>query len=139
MLKINTKKFDPENWPEGVWVKFAEGAELKIRKLSVDVFQELRKPFVRTEMVHDKKTHRFVPGEKMDKESEDKFNDAVIDFLIEDQKGFGDENGNAFMSPPTLDNKKALLNAPEISDFIWSFAGSLEIAEADKIQEETGN
>jgi hypothetical protein len=134
MIKISTKKFDPSCWPEGVWGAYMPGAELKVRKLSGDVLRELRKPFVHTEMEVDKKSRAMVPKEKMSAENEEKFNDALTDFLLEDHKGFGNEDGQPFPRPLDLESKKALLNDLSVNDWVWSFARAQEVI-AEKKQE----
>ena len=134
MLKINTKKFDPNQWPEGVWGTYAPGAKLKIRKVSADVFIELRKPFIRTEMQAEKGSHRMVPVEKLT--DEEGYNDKLTDYIIEDQEGFGNEEGQAFPTPLDLASKKALMNDLQIKDWIWAFSQSQESTANEKREEE---
>ncbi len=128
MLKISTKKFDPANWPEGVWGTYAPGVRLKIRKLASDVIQELRKPHVRLEMEVDKISRRMMPVEKVDSEA---FDDALTTYLIEAWEGLGDEEGR--LLEDSLASRKAIMNDLTLRDWIWAFAQSQElIAERQK-------
>lgn len=131
MIKINTKKFDAQNQPEGVWITYSDGVRFKIRKLTNDALREIRKPFVRIEMELDQKTRSMKQVEKV---NEDKLNDAITTYLIEAFEGIGDENGAPL--PDNLASRQAIINQPVLSDFIWAAAQSLEIAQQQKEQEE---
>lgn len=135
MLKISTKKFDPQNWPEGVWGDYAPGVRLKIRKLTGDAVRELRKPYVRMEMEVEKTSRRMVPVEKVS--DEEAYNNALLDYLIEDFVGLGDEKGVPL--PVTLDSKKAISNNLPLWDWVWAFAQSQEIVAEEQHQAEIKN
>jgi hypothetical protein len=137
MLKINTKKFDPANWPEGIWGTYAPGVRLKIRKLSADVFQSLRKPFIRMEMEVDKKSRRMIPVERTDDKADEEFENAMKTYLIEAFEGLGDENGNPL--PDDLESRKSIMNNLPLNDWVWAFAQSQEVIAEQKHQEEIKN
>lgn len=122
MLKISTKKFDPANWPEGVWGTYAPGVRLKIRKLTSDAIGGIRKPFVRLEMEVDKASRRMMPVEKVET---DAFDDALTNYLIEAYEGLGDDEGNPL--PDDLASRKAIMNDLTLRDWIWAFAQSQEV------------
>lgn len=118
MLKIKTGE------AEGKWFKYADGVEFKIRPLTGNVLREIRKPAVKVSMQVDPKTRRMIPIEDVD---DDKFDEAVTDYILEDFKGVGDDNGNLF--EPTLENKKLIMDQLPLRDFIWSAAQSLDVGE----------
>jgi len=102
-----------------------QGAKLKVRKINADVFVELRKPFSRTEMEVDKKSRTMKPVEKLI--DEEGYNDILTNYIIEEQEGFGDEEGHPFPSPLDLASKKALMKDLPVSDWVWAFAQSQEV------------
>lgn len=134
MLKINTQKFDPANWPEGTWIAYTEGVRFKVRKLTAEALREIRKPHVRLEMELNPVTRRMEQVEKLDAE---KFDDALTDYLLEDFEGIGDENGNVLAA--NLANKKAILNMPVLRDFIWAAAQAIEVAGDQRTEQAVKN
>ncbi|MDD5207741.1 MAG: hypothetical protein PHS17_20090 [Desulfobacterales bacterium] len=122
-LKIGKLGFDPTNPPPGVWGNFTATARLKIRKLTQEIVQTLRKPFVTTEMEVDPKSRRMMPVDKLDT---DKYNDAITDYLIEDwnEEFVDDETGD--LLPKSLDSKKRIMNYLPVNDWIWGFAQAID-------------
>jgi len=119
MLKIGKLGFDGNNLPTGVWGEFSDGVKIKVRRLTAEVIRELRRPHVTTSMVPHE--GRMVQSEKLDPE---KYDEAIMDYLIEDFEGIGDENGNPL--PKTLESKKRILNEISIKDWVWAFAQSIQ-------------
>jgi hypothetical protein len=134
MLIINTKKYDPEKKPEGVWFSYADGVRVKIRKLTGDVMKELRKPFVRLEMEYNPMSRRMEQSEKIDTE---KYDEALSAYIMEEWEGFGDENGNILQNTP--ESRRAIINIPALREFIWEAATSLDIIAAAKNEEDLKN
>lgn len=120
MLKIK-KSTDKE---EGRWFKYAAGVEFKIRPLTGNILREIRKASSTTSMQPDPKTRRMVAVEDV---NDEKFDEAVTDYILEDFKGVGDEEGNLF--DPTIENKKRIMDQLPLRDFIWSAAQSLDVGE----------
>lgn len=130
MLKLSKiGSFDADNPPPGVWGTFAPGVRLKIRKLTAEVVQKLRKKYSKTEMQSDK-ARRMVPVEILD--DEQGYDDALTNYIIEAFEGIGDEDGNPL--PVTLESKKMVLNHLPLKDWVWAFAQSI-----DTTAEELGN
>lgn len=109
----------------GNWFSYAEGVEFKIRPLTTAILRDLRKQVSVKRMLPDARTGKFVPTEEVD---DDKFNDVVSEYLIEDFKGIGNAEGE--LLPVTLENKKLILDKIPLRDFIWNAAQSLDIDEA---------
>lgn len=134
MLKIGKLGFDPATPPTGTWGTYQAGVRLKIRKLTGEALRELRRPYVRTEMELDPRSRRMVPAEKVDAE---KLDDALADYLIEDFEGIGDEEGLPL--PVDLESKRRIMNQPALAEWIMAFANSLEMAQAERHQDELKN
>ena len=128
MLKIGKLGFDNDNWPAGIWGTFSEGVEVKVRKLTAEAVRELRKPFLKVEMVVNTSSRQMEPREQV--KDPDKYDDALTDYLIEDFKGIGDEEGNSL--PVTLESKKRMMNNLALKDWIWAFAQSIETSQQIK-------
>lgn len=109
---------------EGKWFKYADGVEFKIRPLTGNILREVRKSATTTRMQFDSKSGRMMQIEDV---NEVKFDEAVTDYILEDLKGVGDEEGNLF--EPTLENKKLVMDQLSLKDFIWSAAQSLDVGE----------
>lgn len=135
MLKIGKLGFDNNNWPAGVWGKFSDGVKVKVRKLTAEAVRELRKPFIKTEMILNTSSRRMEPVEHIG--DPEKYDDALTDYLIEDFTGIGDEEGNQL--PVTLESKKRIMNHLALKDWIWAFAQSVEASVQEKSQEAQGN
>jgi hypothetical protein len=133
MLKISTKKFDPANLPEGVWVTYSEGVRFKVRKLTSDSTRAIRKPFVRLELELNPSSRRLEHVEKVDNDGLD---DALAEYLIEAFEGIGDDNG---ILPNTPESRKAILNQPSLREFIWEASQSLEIVSQEKREDDLKN
>lgn len=125
MLKLGkVGEFDVANPPPGVWGTFSEGVRIKVRKLTAEVISGVRKQYTRIDMEVDPKSRRMVPVEKV---SDEKYDDAMTDYLIEDFAGLGDGEGIAL--PVTLESKKRILNYLPLKDFVWAFAQSMDTTE----------
>lgn len=133
MIVVKTKKSDAE----GAWFKFTlrgEEVEFKIRPLSPDLFEDIRKKHKVVKMEKDPQTRQLVKVEYFD---EDAIMNEIIDYILEDFKGFVDENGAVL--PNNLENKKLIFQIPSttnepisIADFIFEKARELAaISEAD--------
>ena len=127
MLKLSKKKFNPEQFPEGVWAQYSEGVRFKIRKITGSAIKELRRPYVRFEMELSPSSRRMEQIEKVDT---DKFDDALAMYMIEAFEGVGDEDGN--MLSDDLESRKIILDIPVLKDFIWAVSQSIDIAGAVK-------
>lgn len=118
MLKITKASGD------GRWFAYQEGVEIKIRPLTGTILRDLRKQAAVSRMELDPKTRRMIPVEDID---EDKMESILADYLIEDWKGIGDDEGNPMAV--TQENKHLVLDQPLIRDFVWGAAQSLDIIE----------
>ena len=128
MLKIGKLGFDNSKWPEGVWGKFTDGVEIKVRKLTAESVRELKKPFLKTEMTLNTASRRMEPVEQIG--DPEKYDDALTDYLIEDFKGIGDQDGNPL--PVTLESKKRIMNQLTLRDWVWALAQSVEASLREK-------
>lgn len=134
MLKISTKKFDPQNWPEGAWADYAPGVRFRVRPLTSDAIAALRAPFVQVKMEVDPASRQMKQVEKVDNEA---FNDALSTYLIAGWEGLGDDNGAPL--PDNLESRQAILNQLPLKDFIWAAAQTLEAAAQSRKEEEIKN
>jgi|GEM_PF-1384177 len=136
MLKLGKLgKFDIKNPPEGVWATFSEGVRFKVRKLTAEAAKAIRKPFIKMEMELDPVTRRMVPAEKLT--DEEKFNDALASYMIEAFEGVGDEDGNLLSD--NVESRRMIFNVPQLRDWIWGLAQSVEIAAANLQESEVKN
>lgn len=117
MLKIKLA----EN-SEGRWFEFMEGVSIKVRPLSGSVLKELRKSSSTVKMELNGRTRRREPVEILD---EERLEENLIDYLIEDFKGIGDQAGNPL--EVTESSKRLIANNLTLRDFVWSSAQSLDI------------
>ncbi|KWT81142.1 hypothetical protein [Candidatus Magnetominusculus xianensis] len=125
----------------GVWFDFqirGETISLKIRPLSAEVIAEIRKRHRSHEMVKDPQSRQLQKTEVFD---EDKITADLIDYLLEDFGGIGDETGTALS--PTKENKKSVMNIPSlvgevsITDFVFEKAKELAAyASAEDVEQE---
>lgn len=133
MIVVKTKKSEAE----GVWFKFTlrgEEVEFKIRPLSADLFEDIRKKHRIVKMEKDPQTRQLVKVEQFD---EDAIMNEIIDYILEDFKGFVDETGTVLAN--TLENKKLIFQIPStvnepisVADFIFEKARELSaLSEAD--------
>lgn len=133
MIVVKTKKSEAE----GVWFKFTlrgEEVEFKIRPLSPVLFEDIRKKHRIVKMEKDPQTRQLVKVEQFD---EDAIMNEIIDYILEDFKGFVDETGATL--PNTLENKKLIFQIPptanepiSVADFIFEKAKELAaISEAE--------
>lgn len=120
MLKISKT----EN-AAGRWIDYTDGVAFKVRPLTGTVLRDLRKQVSTIRMAPDPKSGKFVPFEEIDDE---KFNDIMSDYLLEDYRGIGDETGEVLAV--TLENKKLILNQIALKDYIWNAAQALDFEEA---------
>lgn len=131
---MNKFNFTGNGLPEGIWGNYCEGVRLKIRKLSSEALRFLKKKHSKIVMELDSRSRRMVPLEKID---DDAFEDAITDYLIEDWEGIGDEAGN--LLPLNLESKMLIMDKLFLREWIWSFAQTLEIADAEKKEAEIKN
>ena len=113
-------KLVKETNSEGRWFTYAADIELKIRPVLGTSIREIELSAQTGRKVVDPKTRKMVP-----EVDEKKREDLLTDYIIEDWKGVVDEENHPV--PVTLENKKALLNLLQISDFVWESAKSLDI------------
>lgn len=133
MIVVKTKKADAD----GIWFKFTlrgEEVEFKIRPMSADILEDIRKKHRIVRMERDPQTRQTIKVEHFD---EDAIMNEVIDYLLEDFKGFVDETGTPLTN--TLDNKKLIFQIPptanepfSVADFIFEKARELSaLSEAE--------
>ncbi len=134
MIKITTKKFDPQNPPDGAWVKYQEGAEIQIRKLNKKILEALRAPFITLSMEYDPQAHKHVEKENGDPV---KFEEALTRYLVQSFRGFGDDDGNVL--PDTQGSREALMNNLAVRDFVWGYAHAAEVIQAARQDAELKN
>ena len=134
MIKITTKKFDPQNPPDGAWVKYQEGAEIQIRKMNKEILHALRAPFITISMEYDPQSHKYVEKETADS---GKIEEALTGYLVQKFRGFGDDDGNVL--PDTQDSREALMNDLAVRDFVWGYAHAAEIIQAARQDTEVKN
>lgn len=126
MIVVKTKRADAE----GVWFKFTlrgEEVEFKIRPLAPDLFEDIRKRHRIVKMEKDPQTRQLTKVEQFD---EDAIMNEVVDYILEDFKGFVDETGAIL--PTTLENKKLIFQIPatvnepiSVADFLFEKAKEL--------------
>lgn len=134
MLKINKLDFNGNGLPEGIWGEYCEGVRLKIRKLTRESLRFLKKKHCKITMELDPRTRRMMPTEKID---DDAYEDAITDYLVEDFEGIGDADGNPL--PLNLESKMLIMDKLSLREWIWSFAQTIEVAEAEKKEAEIKN
>lgn len=135
MIVINTKKKDT-----GVWFKFTlrgEEVEFKIRPLSPDVFDDVRRKHRIVKMERDPQTRQMVRVEHFDDEA---IMNEIIDYILEDFKNFVDENGNPL--PNTVEYKRLIFQIPptadetiSVADFIFEKARELSALSEERYKE----
>ena len=121
-----------KNQNESVWISYSNEAEFLIRPLTASSVEKIRKQFVKSKIGN--KNGEVTIIEVVDDE---KFNDALIDYIIEDWKGIGDEDGNDLDC--NLENKKLVMDISEISEFILTAAKKLPMLSKNKIEAEIKN
>jgi len=119
---------------DGIWGSPMDGVKMQIRRIDGDIFLELRKPFIKKSFEVDRKTRKMAAVDIVD---EDAFSDAVLDYIIQDFKGFIDKN--RYTLPVNLESKKRIMNKTIITEWVWSMAQSLEVAEQEKQEAEEKN
>lgn len=97
-MKINLEAIS-----EGVWVEWKDGVEVKIRPLSSSKTVGFQKAAT-------KKEFEFVNGRRTvtKKIDDEKFNDSLQDWLVEDWRGLYDQNDKPI--PCNAETKKAILD-----------------------------
>lgn len=122
---------------EGQWHEITERGEkirLKIRPLTADVIEGIRKQHERTIKERDPQTRSLISKVVAGKD-EDILLD-IIDHILEDFSGFGDEDGKEL--DVTVDNKKWVMNIPaidnnqSIADFVFEQARELAVMKSEK-------
>jgi hypothetical protein len=119
-MPLKLSKKDPAAKVEGKWFTFAGDVEFKVRPLLGTILRELSNAARTGRMVADPKSGRMVA-----QVDDEKYNELLTDYLLEDWRGVVDEAGAAL--PVTLENRKALLDMSAISDFVWERARALDI------------
>lgn len=96
-------KINLENLDEAVWVEWKNGVKVKIRPLPTSKTVELQKLATST-------TFEFINGRRttVKKVDDEKFNDLLQEHIIEDWKGFKDQDGNDI--PCTPKTKTAIMD-----------------------------
>lgn len=105
---------------EGKWFNYATDIELKIRPILGTSIKEIELSAQTGRQVVDPRTRKMVP--EIDEKKRD---ELLTDYIIEDWRGVVDDDDK--LVPVTLENKKALLNLVQISDFVWESARSLDM------------
>lgn len=127
----------------GVWHTFTvrgSEVELSIRPLTAEVFERIRKKYSRTVRERDPQTRGMTNVVIND---DDKINDAIIDHVLADFKGIGNEAGEAL--PVTIENKKKVMSIPaigneqSISDFVFETSRELVAESEDDLEDATKN
>ncbi len=108
---------------EGRRFPYADGVAFWVRPLTRSRLRELRRGCVHTRMEPNPLTRAMEPVEELD---EKKFEDALCDYLLEKWEGVVDAGGDPL--PPTLENKKLVLDQTALYDFVWSAARSLDLS-----------
>jgi hypothetical protein len=134
MLKIGKLGFDINNLPEGIWSTFSEGVKFQIRKLTREAAAAIRKPFTKLEMEVDPASRKTVAVEKIEQEG---LEDALAMYVIQDFEGVGDDEGNPL--PNNLESRKRIMNHPQLRDWIWAVAQSIELISKAEQEEEGKN
>lgn len=110
----------------GTWFDFemlGDTVRLKIRPLTIGIIDTINKK------------HK---GIKDDATRNEKINQDLIDYLIEDWQGFGDEDGNPL--PLTPENKRAIMGIipPEgeqsLSGFVFDKAKELAVVRQEAVE-----
>lgn len=119
----------------GVWHTFkvrGSDVELSVRPLTAEVFEKIRKKHSRSIRERDPQTRSMVSVVVND---DDAINDAIIDHVLADFKGIGNESGEALAV--NLENKKKVMSIPaigneqSISDFVFETSREL-VAESEE-------
>ena len=125
----------------GVWFDFVmrgETVKLKIRPISNEAFDEIRKKHTKLKSETNPSTRALVKKEIAD---EDKINEEIIDYIFESFEGFLESDKTPV--EVNLRNKKRIINIPIIEgetpiyDFIYSKAKELSAIseeEADELE-----
>jgi hypothetical protein len=113
-------KLSNETNKEGKWFTYATDIELKIRPILGTSIREIELSAQTGRQVVDPRTRKMVP--EIDEKKRD---ELLTDYIIEDWRGVVDDDDKPV--PVTLENKKALLNLVQISDFVWESARSLDM------------
>jgi len=122
---------------EGEWHTLTirgEKVELKIRPLDAELMREIRSRHRQIKRERDPQTRQMVRVEVFDEEA---ISDELIDHVLEDFRGVGDDKGVSL--PVNLTNKKRVLAIPpagdeiSVSEFVFQRASELA---AEKVEEE---
>lgn len=122
------------NKKEPVWCEYQEGVEFLVSPLTGTIIEEIKKPFIKNSIGTNPITKEIEIIEKVDDE---KYSDAITDYLIQEWKGIGDDQENILAC--NLENKKAVMDVADISNFIFESAKKIPTLSAKKVNEELGN
>lgn len=101
---------------EGKWVEYEEGVKLKVRPLYASTTRKIR-----SKCVSVKNTRRG----REEILNDDKFEEEMADYLLEDWEGVVDESGNELEC--TRENKIALLDIQDVASFVFNTAREAEL------------
>ena len=128
---------------EGVWFPLTvrgERIELKIRPLDAELTRKIRRKHRTVKKERDPQTRQLVTVEVYDEEA---IAEEMIDHVLEDFRGIGDENGNPL--EPTLENKRRVIDIPPVGDevaiaeFCFQKAAELAAEKEEGLREQEKN
>lgn len=117
-----------------VWCEYEEGVEFLIGPLTSIKVLDLRSQCEKSIIVTNAKTKEPEIKDEIDHE---KYNDLLIDYLIQDWKGVKDELENDLEC--ILENKKEAMNIPELSEYIIDMGKKLPKLSNKQLEGELGN
>ena len=131
---------------EGVWVKHTYRGgeiELKLRINDPAKLDKIRKKYTTTELVKDDTTGKMVRITEIKQDTSSKLLQEMADYLIEDFKGVGWENGEPMAN--TSENKVILILLPPLDgeqalfNFILDKASELQTLNEEEQEEQVKN
>lgn len=126
-------KIDLEKMDDAVWVEWKDGIEVKLRPLPVSKTVEMQKKATKKKVEFEAGRKKIV--EVIDNE---KFNELLQEHLIEDWRGFFDQNDQPI--PCNAETKKAILDyLHELRLFIVMAGGEINEYKQEKKEEEEKN
>lgn len=123
----------------GEWFDFeVRGAdvELQIRPLTAEILDKIRSRYKKTRREKDSETRATVTVIEYD---EDKVQDDLIDYILEDFKGFGSSPKDALVV--NVENKKRIMELPPVADettigeFVFETAREIAAVFEKEVQE----
>lgn len=123
-----------KNKEESMWCKFSEDVSFLIRPLTANILEKIKKPFIKKSFQLNKNNEMEAVETIVD---QDLYNDAFIDYLIEDWKGVVDEDDNSVDCK--LLNKKEVMDLADVFNFVSEMAKKIPGCSAKKLEKELGN